>query len=192
MRIQACVSHRAIAWVGWNGNDLRFETAHELIHVTADATLLALGGASWPRLGSDGNWVGNLAKAGVDITPLQPANCGVRMAWSDHVRDRFAGTPLKPVRITLNGASSQGEAIITREGLEGGALYALSSVLRDTVDRDGQATLHLDLRPAMTQDALTAKLGQRGSQSLSTYLKARGLSCLRQQPAARNLACRHR
>ena len=109
--------------------------------------MLALGGASWPRLGSDGAWAETLAAKGVQISPLRPANCGFTVAWSDVFRDRFEGQPLKGVALTFGAHSVRGEAIITRTGIEGGAVYALSAELREAILRDGRATLHIALRP---------------------------------------------
>ncbi len=158
-------------WRGWNGAALTF--------TTPDATLLALGGASWPRLGSDGSWTTILAASGVELSPLRPSNCGFVVPWSAHLSSRFAGSPLKPVAITHNGVTRQGEAMITATGIEGGVIYALSADLRDAIARDGTTTLHLDLRPTMTLESLTQKLeAPRASQSLSNYLRKAGFSPL--------------
>ena len=115
--------------------------------VEARATVLALGGASWPRLGSDGGWVETLAAKGVKVSPLKPANCGFKVAWSDIFRDRFEGQPLKGIALSFGGRSVRGEAVITRDGIEGGAVYALSAELREAVLASGRATLHIALRP---------------------------------------------
>lgn len=128
-------------WLGWEQNALRFHNGEQQILITPDATLLALGGASWPKLGSDGGWVDILAAETIAIAPLRPANCGFIVPWSDHFRSRFAGQPLKPVTITIGSVSRQGEAIITAEGLEGGVIYALSALLRETIAQQGQATI---------------------------------------------------
>lgn len=167
-------------WLGWEQNALRFHNGEQQnTIVTPDATLLALGGASWPKLGSDGGWVDILAAETIAIAPLCPANCGFIVPWSDHFRSRFAGQPLKPVTITIGSVSRQGEAIITAEGLEGGVIYALSALMRDTIAQQGQATITLDLRPTMPLTALTTKLqAPRSNQSLSTYLRKAGLSPL--------------
>jgi len=161
-------------WVGWNGDGgLLFEG---LAPVRADATVLALGGASWPRLGSDGGWVAALH--GLGVAPLRPANCGFRVAWSEPFRSRFAGTPLKRIGASFAGRSLRGEALVGDEGIEGGAIYALSAALREAIATDGGATLHLDLRPDLDLPELGHRLGRdRGSQSLSTFLrKAAGLA----------------
>ncbi len=166
-------------WHGWDGNALHFTNAKGNLFITADAVLLALGGASWPRLGSNGGWVKILADGGVDITPLRPANCGFTVAWSEHFISRFAGQPLKPVTLTHHAISRQGEAMITSKGIEGGAVYALSAPLRDAIERDGSAVMHVDLRPDMHQDILVKKLSAtRGNKSLSTHLRSAGLSPL--------------
>jgi uncharacterized flavoprotein (TIGR03862 family) len=139
-------------------------------------TVLALGGASWPRLGSDGGWTTALAEAGIAIAPLRPANCGFRFDWSEPFRSRRAGSPLKRIAVTFAGQTVRGEAVITAEGLEGGAIYALSAPLRETIARDGSALLSIDLRPDLTQADLAARLGQerrqeRRKQSLSNTLR---------------------
>jgi uncharacterized flavoprotein (TIGR03862 family) len=163
-------------WLGWEDRDLVFlnETG-ERIYVMPDATLLALGGASWPRLGSDGAWVPLLQEIGVDLAPLRPANMGFVVPWSEYFSSRFAGVPLKPVAITHQGVSRQGEVMVTAQGLEGGAIYALSARMREAIAQDGHTDITLDLRPDMTLDALSRKLDKaRGNKSLSTYLKSVG------------------
>jgi uncharacterized flavoprotein (TIGR03862 family) len=145
--------------------------------VTADAVVLALGGASWPRLGSDGSWVEPL---GAPIALLRPANSGFIVEWSPNFVERFAGAPLKTVALTFKGRTLRGEAMITRTGIEGGAVYALSAALRDAIDADGSAILAIDLSPDLTIEALTRKLDRpRGGQSTSSFLrKAANLSPL--------------
>jgi uncharacterized flavoprotein (TIGR03862 family) len=140
--------------------------------ITANATVLALGGASWPRLGSDGRWVNDLAAKGVSISKLRPANSGFTVAWSDVFRDRFEGQPLKGVALTIGAHTVRGEAMITRSGIEGGAIYALSAELREAVLGIGQATLMIALRPDLTTAPLTMRLsGTRGKQSLANFLR---------------------
>ncbi len=135
----------------------------------ADAVILALGGASWPRLGGDGSWVAALPE--VAMIPLHPANCGFAVAWSAPFR-RHAGTPLKRIALEHGGRRVRGEAMVTQAGLEGGAVYALSAPLRDAIARDGRTTLSIDLRPDLTAAELARRLGSaRGSASLSTHLK---------------------
>jgi uncharacterized flavoprotein (TIGR03862 family) len=134
--------------------------------------VLALGGASWPRLGSDGDWVDALAKAGVTVTPLRPANCGFIVDWSDVFRDRFEGEPLKRIELKFGGQSVRGEAVITRQGLEGGAIYALSAPLREAIAAAGEAVLHIALRPDLPTAQLQKRLETpRHKQSLSTFLR---------------------
>lgn len=166
-------------WTGWaDDGRLRFETPHGLVQTAADITVLALGGASWPRLGSDGGWQSILAARGIAIAPLRPANSGFRVVWSALFRDRFEGTPLKGIALSAGAATSRAELVITRDGLEGGGAYALSSVLREAIARDGFADLTVALRPdASTTDLATRLAVPRRKQSLSTFLrKAIGLS----------------
>lgn len=157
-------------WCGWHADGaLAFDGAPAFM---PDATILALGGGSWAKLGSDGGWTGMLTARGVDIAPLKPTNCGFRTQWSDVFRNRFAGTPVKGVRLSHDSASIHGEAMITRDGIEGGAVYALSSALRDAITRYGAATLTLDLRPDISEDALRAKLSSvKAGETLSNRLR---------------------
>ena len=142
------------------------------------AVVLALGGASWPRLGSDGSWRSGLEAAGVETAPFRPSNAGFDVAWSEVFAERFAGQPLKPVALTFGETTVRGEAMVTRYGLEGGAVYALSARLREAIGRDGSAVLAVDLRPDLTVEALAGRLARpRGKDSLSNWLrKAAGLS----------------
>ena len=160
-------------WTGWDDDGrLLFETAEGPRVAAVDATVLALGGASWPRLGSDGSWVKTLAAKGVLVAPLRPANCGFSVSWSDIFRDRFEGQPLKGVAFAFGARTVRGEAIVTRSGLEGGAIYALSADLREAIAHAGEATLQIDLRPDLVaRDLLTRLSAQRGKQSLSNSLR---------------------
>ena len=135
----------------------------------ADVTVLALGGASWPRTGSDGAWVDHV---GVRVVPLRPANCGFVVGWSEVFRSRFAGEPLKNVALTHAGVTVRGDAVITDAGIEGGAVYALSASLRDAIDADGEATLTVDLRPDLDLAAQRVRPGD----SLANRLRRAGLS----------------
>ncbi len=174
--VKLSLRHR---WTGWDENGhLRFQTADGPRAVEAAATVLALGGASWPRLGSDGSWVETLVAKGVKISRLRPANSGFTVQWSDIFRDRFEGRPLKGVALTSGQNTVRGEAVVTRTGIEGGAVYALSADLREAVDSSGQATLHIALRPDLEANDLIAKLSApKGKQSLSNFLrKAASLS----------------
>jgi uncharacterized flavoprotein (TIGR03862 family) len=170
--------HPRHRWLGWDGEQLRFATGEGEIRVDADASLLAMGGASWPRLGSDGGWTTALKVHGVTVHSLRPANCGFTTPWSDYFRERFAGAPLKPLAITHAGVTQQGEAMITAQGIEGGVVYALSAAIREAIVRDGATTITLDLRPGMSVQAVAAKLGNRGNKSLSSFLKSAGFSPL--------------
>jgi uncharacterized flavoprotein (TIGR03862 family) len=166
-------------WIGWDENGaLRFETPTGAVATRHDATVLALGGASWPRLGSDGGWTAIMAQAGIRVVPLRPANCAVRVAWSEVFKARFEGTPLKRIALSFAGRSVRGEAMVTQSGLEGGGIYALSAPIRDAIDIGQDSILHIDLRPDLTAEALTARLSvSRGKMSMSTFLrKAAGLA----------------
>jgi uncharacterized flavoprotein (TIGR03862 family) len=165
-------------WLGWQGDALRFLTPQGEVTVAADATLLALGGASWPRLGSDGGWVPILRQRGIRVNALRPANGGFTVPWSDYFRTRFAGQPLKPLAITHAGIRQQGEAMITAHGIEGGVIYASSATIRTAIEDAGQTTLMLDLRPTMPVEALREKLGARGNKSLSSFLRSANFSPL--------------
>ncbi len=164
-------------WTGWTDNALAFETPDGPIEARPDVTILALGGASWPRLGSTGGWADLLAGRGVEIAPLRPANAGFQVDWSPHFVERFAGQPLKTIALTFGGRTVRGEIMLTRYGVEGGAIYALSSALRDAIARDGHADLGVDLKPDMTAGQLASKLGRASAKdSLSNRLrKALGL-----------------
>jgi uncharacterized flavoprotein (TIGR03862 family) len=160
-------------WTGWDKQGrLLFETPDGQRAIEARAAVLALGGASWPRLGSDGAWAEWLAAKGVTISPLRPANCGFAVAWSDIFRDRFEGQPLKGVALSFGSHSVRGEAIVTRTGIEGGAIYALSADLREAILDSGQATLHIALRPDLVTKDLAARLSvPKGKQSVSNWLR---------------------
>jgi hypothetical protein len=159
-------------WVGWRDGALAFETPDGERLERSDAVVLALGGASWPRLGSDGAWKPWLEAAGVAVAPFRPANVGFDFAWSSLFRDRFAGQPLKGVAVTHGSRTARGEAMIARYGLEGGAVYALSAVLRASVEADGRADVQIDLKPDVAVGKLTDRLSKpRGKASLSTHLR---------------------
>jgi uncharacterized flavoprotein (TIGR03862 family) len=168
--VKFALRHR---WTGWDENGrLLFQTPDGQRAVDAGATVLALGGASWPRLGSDGAWVEGLAARGVTISPLRPANCGFTVTWSDIFHGRFEGQPLKGVALSFGSHTVRGEAMITRTGIEGGAIYALSADLREAVIEAGQATLHIALRPDLDMKDLVARLSApRGKQSFSNFLR---------------------
>ena len=159
-------------WVGWRDGALVFETPDGERLERSDAVVLALGGASWPRLGSDGAWKPWLETAGIAVSPFRPANVGFDLAWSPLFRDRFAGQPLKGVAVTHGSRTARGEAMIARYGLEGGAVYALSAALRASIEADGRADVHIDLKPDVAVGKLTDRLSKpRGKASLSNHLR---------------------
>ena len=184
--VQFHMRHR---WLGWgeDGAALRFARAEGELAFAADATVLALGGASWSRLGSDGAWVPLLEARGIAVAPLRASNCGFDVAptgpdrggWSTHLRERFAGEPVKPVTITAADAAGvmhrqQGEFVVTQTGIEGSLVYAFSAGLREAIAARGQATLTLDLLPQHTLEQVRAETRRpRGTRSLSTHLKSR-------------------
>lgn len=167
LRVRVATGRR---WTGFAPDGaLRFADGDE---VKADAVVLACGGASWPRLGSDGAWTAALA--GNRVAPFRPANCGFRVAWSPVFAERFNGTPLKRIAARAGGDWVRGEALITRDGIEGGAIYAISAALRSALDTGGSAALHLDLRPDIGLAPLRGRFGGRPSaESLSTLLRKR-------------------
>ncbi len=167
-------------WLGWEDGALSFETPGGVVVERPDAAIFALGGASWPRLGSDGAWQAAFAAHGVDISPLRSANSGFHAAWSEKLRERFAGEPLKTAGFSFAGTTVRGEAMITRDGLEGGAIYALSRDLREAISARGFADLIIDLRPDVSEEALLARLSLDAGKGLSTAnrLRRAGLSPL--------------
>ena len=172
--VRLATRHR---WTGFRGDALAFETPDGPREVRADAALLALGGASWPRLGSDGAWATALAGIGVPLAPFAPANMGFRVSWSAPFRARHTGAPLKRIALTFAGRTVRGEALIDAEGIEGGAVYALARPLREAIEAEGAATVHLDLRPDLTEAALAGRIaGARRGQSLSNTLRKAGLA----------------
>ncbi|MBA4222174.1 MAG: aminoacetone oxidase family FAD-binding enzyme [Methylobacterium sp.] len=172
--------HAGRLWTGWDeGGALRFSVRGGGEEIARPrATLLALGGASWPRLGGDGSWVELLERKGVAIAPLRPANAGFTVAWSALMRDKFAGLPLKRIALSFAGQRVLGEAMIDAGGIEGGAVYALSGPLREAIAREGEAIPMVDLRPDLTEPELATRLAKRRpGETLSNHLrKAAGLS----------------
>ena len=170
MGVSFSMRHR---WTGWDDSGrLLFQTPAGESAIETRATVLALGGASWPRLGSDGGWAELLRGKGVGVSPLKPANCGFTVNWSDIFRERFEGAPLKGIALSFAKRSVRGEAVVTREGIEGGAVYALSAELREAILRSGQATLHIALRPEISASDLIKRLSApRGKQTLSNWLR---------------------
>ncbi len=176
LRDAGVVIHTRHRWLGWNTDgSLRIQHPEGERAVKADATLLALGGGSWSRLGSDGAWLPLLQQRGVQVAPLQPSNCGFEVsAWSELLRSKFAGAPLKNVAIGLNDDIPRlGECVITASGIEGSLIYALSAPIRDSIHRHGQATVHIDLLPGKPRDKVQAALAKpRGSRSMAKHLQS--------------------
>lgn len=169
MGVAILTRHR---WTGFDGGALIFDTPEGQKRITSDATLLALGGASWPKLGSDAAWVPVLEAEGVEITPLRPANCGFDCDFSESFDTRFSGQPIKSVKATSAAGTTQGEFVISKGGIEGSLIYAHSAALRDALNRDGHATLILDLAPGRTVERLSTDLARQDRKaSFSTRLK---------------------
>jgi uncharacterized flavoprotein (TIGR03862 family) len=171
--------HMRHRWLGWQGARLRLATPAGEMLVDADATVLALGGASWPRLGSDGAWVPLLQERAVDVAPLLPANCGFDVNWSAHFSSRHAGAPLVTVAISWRGHDGalkrrQGQFVVTQTGIEGSLVYAISASLRDQIAREGSATIWLDLLPDLDEARVASEVERpRGSRSMSSHLQGR-------------------
>jgi uncharacterized flavoprotein (TIGR03862 family) len=170
MGVQFALRHR---WSGWDQDGkLLFQAADGQHVVDPSATMLALGGASWPRLGSDGGWVETLVARGVLVAPLLPSNCAFGVQWSPVFRERHAGFPLKGVALRFGGSTVRGEIMLTQTGIEGGPVYALSAALREEIQTHGSAVLFVALRPDMSTPELTARLNApRGKSSLATDLR---------------------
>ncbi|WP_426944968.1 NAD(P)/FAD-dependent oxidoreductase [Pseudomonas oryzihabitans] len=175
LRDQGVRIHTRSRWLGWDAEGrLRLAIPEGERLLQPQATVLALGGGSWPRLGSDGAWQALLAARGVELRPLEPANCGFEVAgWSDFLKTRYAGAPIKPSTLALPGQPPrQGEFVLTDTGIEGSLVYALSAEIRKAIERDGQATLSLDLAPQRDLAELGRALARpRGSQSLANHLR---------------------
>lgn len=162
-------------WNGWSpSGELRFTTPQGESLIKADAVILALGGGSWAKLGSDGAWMPWLAERGIGLAPLRPANCGFDVAWSSHFSQRFAGAPVKTVSAAQGEQRQSGDFNITAGGIEGGLIYALSAGLRDSLEKTGQASLSLDLAPGRSFERLLGELSlPRGRDSLANHLRRR-------------------
>jgi len=175
LRADGVVFHVRHRWLGWTDEGaLWFATPEGETAVSAAATILALGGGSWPKLGSDGSWVPLLQARGVPVAPLKPANCGFDVGWSDHFRQRFAGEPVKTVVLRFADFARQGEFVITETGVEGSLIYAVSALLREEVAANGRATFHLDLLPDRSEAYVRENLAKpRGSRSMSSHLQSR-------------------
>ncbi|WP_083440441.1 TIGR03862 family flavoprotein [Aquincola tertiaricarbonis] len=188
LRMAGVRFHQRHRWLGWtdDGSALRLQGPAGELTVQPQATVLALGGASWPQLGSDGRWVPLLQAQGVDVVALQPANCGFEIArpdgergWSEHLRSRFAGAPIKPAALRFTAHDGRrferaGEFVLSDYGVEGSLVYAVSALLRDTVAAQGSALLHIDLLPTFDAERVLAEVKRpRGTRSLATHLKSR-------------------
>ncbi len=160
-------------WTGFdNGGGITFATPTGTFVDQPDALILALGGASWPKLGSNGKWTAYLEDAGIEVAPLAPSNCGIVVKWTEHFAQNFSGKPLKRIAVSVDGAVRRGEAVITRSGLEGGVIYALGPAIRKALNRDSTALITIDLRPDITAETLTEHLSRpQGSQSRSNFLR---------------------
>jgi len=182
LRQRGVAFHMRHRWVGWAGDGaLHFAAPAGDVVVRPRATVLALGGASWPQLGSDASWLPWLAEAGAEVAPLKPANCGFDVAplWSEHLRTRFAGAPIKPVVLRLGDPRAptferQGEFVLSEYGIEGSLVYAASAAIRDAIEVHGSATITLDLLPAYDAARVAREVAHpRGARSLSSHLKSR-------------------
>ncbi|MEP7047574.1 MAG: TIGR03862 family flavoprotein [Ilumatobacteraceae bacterium] len=168
-------------WIGW-GEDgrrrvdyrtSRFERPDgEAVATTSDVTVFALGGATWPRVGSDGGWVAPFRNAGIEVNDFRAANCGIEVGWTPHFAQRFAGTPLKNVAVSVGASSIRGDAMVTDDGLEGGPVYAHSAAIRRSIDGDGRCTVTVDLHPDLSAEQLTARLTRRRPKdSVASWLR---------------------
>jgi hypothetical protein len=180
LRAAGAKFHMRHRWLGWTeGEAVRFASLEGERSVRADAVVMALGGGSWKRLGSDGEWVRHFADNGIPTAPLAPANCGFDIGWSEHFRSRFAGQQVKPVILHFTDGTGttrqqRGEFVVTDNGIEGSLIYAFSAVLRDTIASTGSALIHLDLLPDREQEWIEAEISHpRGSRSLSSHLQSR-------------------
>ncbi|MDA7765823.1 TIGR03862 family flavoprotein [bacterium] len=171
--VQSRVRHR---WTGWQGDALAFDAPDGPVKAVHDATILALGGASWAKLGSDGAWSGIVEQAGVATAPFKPANCSFEVDWREHVGAKFAGTPMKSMALSFGDRTVRGEAMVSETGIEGGAVYALSPDLRDAIDATGSARLIIDLKPDNDLAELAARLeGGRQKDTVTSRLRKVGL-----------------
>jgi uncharacterized flavoprotein (TIGR03862 family) len=171
--------HMRHRWLGWRDGALVFATPDGERLETAGVTVLALGGGSWARLGSDGAWVPLLGGRGVEVAPLVPMNCGFDAAWSEHFRSRYAGQPLTTVALGVDDADGRrlyrkGQFVVTASGIEGSLVYALSAAIRDRIAQDGRATVWIDLLPDHDAERVAAEvMHPRGTRSMSSHLQSR-------------------
>ncbi len=170
---QGVTIHTRHRWIGWNEDQsLRFETIDGEKNIKADAVILALGGGSWRRLGSDGAWVDWLEQAGVRVEALKSSNCGFDVAWSEFFKEKYQGQPLKSVVLSFEGFRRQGEFVVTKHGVEGSLIYACSAQIRDAIAARGTTNIQLDLVPNLSRDEVLQKLSKpRGSKTLASHLE---------------------
>lgn len=179
LRAKGVRFHMRHRWTGWQDNALRFSGPNGEIFKNADAVVMALGGASWPQLGSNGAWVPLLKAKGVSIAPLEPTNCGFNVAWSEHFQSHFAGEPLSPVAISFTNESGTqsrrlGQFVVTQSGVEGSLIYALSGLLREQIKAQGSTQINLDLLPDLPlHRAVQHCQHPRGSRSVAGHLQSR-------------------
>ncbi|MBB3393683.1 MULTISPECIES: TIGR03862 family flavoprotein [unclassified Rhizobium] len=185
-------------WIGFSGGGYLIETPKGVNVIQPDAALLSLGGKSWPRLGSDGSWLPWLREKGIAVDDFQPANCGFDVDWSEYLRDRFSGEPVKSVTASSSAGTIPGEFVITRHGIEGSLVYAHTAVLRESLTAGEAATLYVDLIPGRTRERIARELGKQDPKaSLSNRLrKAAGIdgvkaALLRELAGATNLGDPH-
>jgi uncharacterized flavoprotein (TIGR03862 family) len=179
LRAAGLKTHTRHRWLGWTATGaLRFQSPDGYITKESQAVILALGGASWPQLGSDGSWRPWLVEMGIEVAPFRPSNSGFDVRWSEHFRNRFAGEPVKPVILSAGEITRSGEFVVTETGVEGSGIYAVSAPLRDEIAATGGAVLTLDLTPDRSVQRLAADLGRStGSGSFANHLrKATGLT----------------
>ena len=181
LEVRIHVRHRWMGWAATEDGKLdarthRFRTpVGETRVVSGDVTVFALGGASWPRVGSDGSWAALFTAAGLDVNALKPANCGLHVNWSPTFVERFVGVPVKNTRVSVGEASARGDVMITDRGLESGPIYMVSSVVRDAVERDGQCAILIDLHPDLSAEAIVARLSSRRTKDSATNFLRRTL-----------------
>jgi len=170
---QGVTIHTRHKWIGWNEDQsLRFETEQGEISIKTDVVILALGGGSWRRLGSDGAWVNWLEQAGVKVEALKSANCGFDVAWSEFFKEKYQGQPLKSIVLSFETFRQQGEFVVTKHGVEGSLIYACSALLRDAITARGTTNIQLDLVPHLTREDVVSKLSKpRGSKTMASHLE---------------------
>jgi uncharacterized flavoprotein (TIGR03862 family) len=180
LRAQGVRFHTQHRWTGWDAEDaLQFESPNGPVLTKPDACVLALGGASWPKLGSDGRWLSLLQERGIEVAALKASNCGFETKWSEHFRGQHAGSPLKSVRLMFTNSAGEsfnrlGSCVVTEHGLEGSLVYAASAMIRDEIQQFGSATVTLDLSPDRTVNALTERLSvPRGKKSMASHLRSK-------------------